>query len=171
LEFLLGVVICRVYLRTKSVPFFLPAACVFAGLAAYCCLVLYGYDNISQGEYIFNGQLSIHRFVLWGIPSGLLVAGCIFLEKRGTGTRVWDYKWMKYIGDASYSIYLVHPIVFFLINYHVSQGLLLSPDISIFLQLLAGIGVGLLFYRWVETPLLKMLHRGLPSDKIKMDAS
>ena len=118
----------------------------------------FGY--VSELQFILDGSLSLQRFLLWGVPSSLLVMGCVFLEKKQVFTRVWNNKWIRLTGDASYSIYLVHIIVFSMlsqvykrIKWHA------LPDVSIFLQLALAIAAGIAFYRWVEKPLLQRLRR------------
>ena len=58
---------------------------------------------------IFMGGLAFgyHRLVLmWGVPSTLLIAGCVFMERGGTLPH-FAQKW-AYLGDSSYSLYLIH---------------------------------------------------------------
>ena len=49
------------------------------------------------------------RFLLFGIPSALLVYGLTVREQRGG----WVLpKWLRSVGDASFSLYLTHSLVF-----------------------------------------------------------
>ncbi|MET0749382.1 MAG: acyltransferase [Rhizobium sp.] len=55
-------------------------------------------------------DLTPYRVVVWGLPAGLLLAGCIGLEDAG----FWPQRLLKpleRLGDASYSLYLTHGIV------------------------------------------------------------
>jgi peptidoglycan/LPS O-acetylase OafA/YrhL len=48
------------------------------------------------------------RFILWGGPSLLVVCGAVSIELH------WglpSIKWLKKLGDGSYSIFLFHPFV------------------------------------------------------------
>jgi peptidoglycan/LPS O-acetylase OafA/YrhL len=49
-----------------------------------------------------------HRSVVWGIPAALIVAGAVLGASSGPWTGV---RWMGVIGDASYALYLIHPLV------------------------------------------------------------
>ena len=160
LEFLLGVLICRVYTGTQSIPVMAAMAFLLVGAGTYAYEIFNGFGYVSELQFILDGSLSLQRFLLWGLPSSLLVMGCVFLEKKQVFTRLWNNKWIRLTGDASYSIYLVHIIVFSMlsqvykrIKWHA------LPDLSIFLQLALAIAAGIAFYRWVEKPLLKRLQR------------
>lgn len=91
--------------------------------------------------------LELHRAVAFGVPSLLLVHAALSQERRLGGA------WLPVglaIGDASYSIYLVH----------LSVGQLLLPfDIGWVSAALLSVGGGLIFYRWVERPLLRIGKR------------
>lgn len=81
-----------------------------------------------------------HRVIAYGIPAAFLVYGV-------TGKEGWFKGWSVpvLIGDASYSIYLVHWIVLPLI--YVPQWWSFSA--------LASVCMGVVFWRYVETPILK----------------
>jgi len=163
LEFLLGVIICQVYTSTKVIPAVAAMALVLAGTGIYVYEIFHGYGNVSELQFTMDGSLSLLRFLLWGLPSGLLVMGCVFLEKKQLFARVWNNKWIQLTGDASYSIYLVHIIVFSMLSQvHRRIKLNALPDLSIFLQLALAIAAGIAFYRLVEKPLLQRLQRKRP---------
>ena len=95
-----------------------------------------------------------------GDPPGLLVAGCIFLEKNRSLSRIWNNSVTALLGDASYSIYLVNYTIYALCNTIYNRvGFFLNPDLAILLQFLVAIMGGIIFYRLVEKPLLQLLHR------------
>lgn len=67
------------------------------------------------------------------------------------------------LGDASYSIYLFHLIVFGLIGaLYLRVGFFLHPDLAIPIHAAIAVAGSLLFYRWVERPLLRWLKPGRP---------
>lgn len=160
LEFLLGAVLCALYFRVKHMPLIVSVLLLVTGIAGYLAPVFYSIPPVSNISSIIKGTLSMDRVLYWGIPSGCILAGCIFLEKAGRLTKLWNNRLMVLTGNASFSIYLVHAIVFalFAILYHYTR-LLLPPDISIFLQLLVAVGAGIAFYRWIESPLVTWLKR------------
>jgi exopolysaccharide production protein ExoZ len=95
--------------------------------------------------------------VLWGIPAFLIVASFLSLKTNGTSLR----RHMVLLGDASYAIYLTHPLV--LISYAwLLKGSLTNfpqwPVVPFFVALCAGFGV--LIHVFVERKLIKGV-RGL----------
>jgi len=164
LEFLLGVLICQLYRQVKKVPVYLSAALLLAGIAWYVYLVFDTNPLIAAIGPVLTGSLSMDRFLHWGIPSSLIFAGCIFLERSGKLSWLWSNRLSRLVGDASYSIYLVHFSAFSLLNILYSKtGFFLPPDLAIFFHLFVALGVSIAFYWWVEKPLLKWLQK--PSGK------
>ncbi len=88
----------------------------------------------------------------WGIPSTLLVAGCLTVEQRGGWPGIAP---LRRMGDASYSIYLWHPAAI-AVTAHVLgyRGGGFVP-----LAILAAILAGLASHACLETPLLAALRR------------
>jgi exopolysaccharide production protein ExoZ len=99
------------------------------------------------------GQTVILRVVLWGIPAALIVLGLALAEnaKPVAQRRSW-----KFLGDASYSIYIVHGVMlaalFSIVNH------LHAPDI-VMIPLGAPIALigGLIVYRYIESPMTNYL--------------
>jgi peptidoglycan/LPS O-acetylase OafA/YrhL len=89
----------------------------------------------------------------------LLLAGLALLEKGGM-LRI--PRWLAFVGDASYSIYLTHINVEGLLlkialKLHLDR--LLGPELRFAVLLAATAGLGCLAYVLVERPLLRILHR------------
>jgi len=169
LEFLLGVMICWIYLRVKSLPHIVAMLLLLLGIAGYVALILTGFGIISELEQVLSSNASMRRFLLWGLPSAALAAGCIFLE----GNKVFNYiinnRWMQLMGDASYSIYLVHLSVFSLLTIiYYRIGFFMPADLAVMLQVLIGATAGIGFYVLVERPLLKKTYRNYIPHFIKM---
>ena len=85
------------------------------------------------------------RPLIAGLPLAMVVAGSVGLEVRG---RLPESRALEFLGDASYSIYLLHYAVIILL-----LGLVPGP-----LLFIGGIGMGALAYWLVERPLLKLLR-------------
>lgn len=116
-----------------------------------------------------NAECSAMRVWLWGLPSAMLVCGVVFAEKNGYLNKLWKNSLFQIIGDSSYSIYLTHTIVFsMLVSIYNRTGIFLNSDISVIAQLAIGTIVGILFYRFVEAPLLKFLNEGMRNLKANM---
>jgi exopolysaccharide production protein ExoZ len=94
------------------------------------------------------------RIVAWGIPAGLIVAGALCFERTLKYIPV-----LKFMGDASYSLYLVHGLAV-----SAAARLLAAVDVNskpaLFVAaVLFGLGAGSVCYMVVERPLLHLLHR------------
>jgi exopolysaccharide production protein ExoZ len=89
----------------------------------------------------------------WGLPALAVVAGTIALEHR---LGKFAPKWMLELGDASYSIYLVHglvlPIIGILLAHAGGHWLHVVPVSILGMVLLSMVG-GELVYRGVERPI------------------
>ena len=60
--------------------------------------------------YIYKDNFTYLRFIFWGIPSFLIVLSFISLEDK-----IFKSNFFRYLGDASYSIYLTHlPFIYIL---------------------------------------------------------
>jgi exopolysaccharide production protein ExoZ len=47
--------------------------------------------------------------ITWGVPSALLIAGLVFNERKGI---IWPFvKRLAFLGDSSYSLYLIHILI------------------------------------------------------------
>lgn len=95
------------------------------------------------------------RIFAWGLPSLLIVAGAVSLDRAGL---VADWPILKFLGDASYSIYLVHGLAL-----SVAARLLAIAGIDWAPALLiagvaGGLGAGSACYLLVEKPLLRFFH-------------
>lgn len=102
-----------------------------------------------------------HKHFLIGLPCFLIILLMILIESYG-GISVRN-RVIKELGDASYSMYLVHPFVLLPLQrfvYPDSAGLSVSQKIGLFLcaALLVCV-VSVLVYRLVERPLTRFLTR------------
>lgn len=131
-------------------------------IAAFCiALTLLGYwavrgiGPIHDGNRVGEAGFSLVRFVMFGPPSWLIVWSALQLEPWCKGA-VIDV--LGYLGDASYSLYLAHPIAVLAVGVAwVLFGLplwALAPA-----AFAAGLGAGLLSYETIEKPLLGALAR------------
>jgi peptidoglycan/LPS O-acetylase OafA/YrhL len=157
LEFLLGIGIYSWYKRSKTIPTYVPIALLSIGIISFLCLIIYGFDYVWSYSMVLTNQLSLKRFLLFGIPSAALVAGCLFLEKGSKLQWFWNSKLTNTLGDASYSLYLVNPIVFALLSIlYKKSGFFLPPDLSIIIQLIVAVMISIIFFITIEKPFIKM---------------
>lgn len=161
LEFLLGVVICWLYLNVIKIPAWLSIACISIGIISFLLLIILGFGWLSELQAILTAQLSMKRFLLWGIPSAFFAFGCIFLEKNNKLNNIWNNKWMSLAGDASYSIYLVHLTVFTLFRILYKQwGFFMPSDLAIIVQVVIATIISIGFYKLIEKPLIESAQKG-----------
>jgi peptidoglycan/LPS O-acetylase OafA/YrhL len=96
------------------------------------------------------------RFAFWGLPSALIVAGFVFRNQRTT-SRV-----LVFLGDASYSTYLVHAFVLGaflrLVTPRIGVLHVLPADVEIVAVAVFTIMVTLPAYQWIEKPLTSFLR-------------
>jgi exopolysaccharide production protein ExoZ len=93
LEFAMGMLVALVLREGFRLPGILCAALVASGAAGFFFLPWY---------------MGIDHFVVWGVPSAVVVAGLTLggpTLKPGPLSRA-----IAFMGDASYSLYLVHPL-------------------------------------------------------------
>jgi|KBSSwiStaDraftv2_1062776.scaffolds.fasta_scaffold550461_1 exopolysaccharide production protein ExoZ len=98
LEFLMGVLIARLPRRPGL------GALIPVGLALLACTS----PGIGDVESSFLPQWALWRAILWGLPAAAIVWGALSLD-RWFRHRLFNVP--VAIGDASYSIYLFHPLV------------------------------------------------------------
>jgi peptidoglycan/LPS O-acetylase OafA/YrhL len=133
-------------LSWRGSPFAIPG---FAMLAA-CCVYA---DLVRSAAAIFP--------IVFGICSAITVFGLMLMEKRKP---IFTPKFFLFLGDASYSIYLVHFTVieiairpvFRLWRMHPVPTII--PFLALFVISLAG---GILAYLYIELPLMKIMSKRL----------
>lgn len=161
LEFILGVLIGWLFLSTRIFSPLLNSIVLSTGVLMLLSSVLLGYGDVGNIWAVWNKSSSIRRFLEWGFPSALLVAGVVMKEKRKP---MYVSGYCILIGDASYSIYLTHiPILSAVYIGWGWSGLinLVSPDILILVSVGIAIAGGCIFYRFAELPLLRLLNKQL----------
>lgn len=144
LEFIAGVWIGRAWTRGWAPPPRLGAAMLVAGLA--------GLSAVS----VIGMEVDRWRVLAWGAPAILIVSGGLGLERAG-----WVSCWRapKLLGDASYSLYLVHGLA---ISVAIRGAVLLgigSPSLVFAACVAVGLTAGLAAYVVVERPMTQLLHR------------
>lgn len=105
----------------------------------------------------------IPYMISFGIPSVLIVASCVFLERSGTWTAAFER--LQTLGDASYSLYLIHMLVVILLAPLASVTSVASFGIWVVIMSAASLICGLLLYYFIEQPLLRMMRRAQKSTR------
>jgi len=142
LEFLAGASLAEVWRRGVIAP--TPVSATMLALGAGALVV----------EYLLRAEVSpLARPLLWGLPALATVAGAVMLEARG---RLAEIPVLKILGDASYSIYLLHGLVVSLLFKLVGG---LSPIAFCLAVVVASCAAGYASYRCFEKPFSAWLRR------------
>lgn len=159
--------VCRFYTRPIMIEFMfgmLIAACYLSGKVpekpiCWGMIVLSVALFVVGAVYWPVARLATERFLVWGIPAALLVAGSIFLESHH-GVRRNEF--FRLLGDASYAAYLTHFFVIGAIGVAWSKLHLerLGSDVYMILTcfLLSWIS-GIVYHLLFEKPVVNWLRR------------
>lgn len=112
------------------------------------------------GSAVVLATLPFHgaawRVWVFGIPSALLVSGSIALDLD----KPYRERLFPVLGNASYSIYIVHVLV---ISFMCKVVVVLVPHMPLVIMIplltTVAVGTGYLCYRWVERSLLLVFKR------------
>lgn len=150
LEFLFGIAIGLFYLKHQV---FAAGKWIFwAGV-----VLLFASINIDGNSWVrweeqfrsvgMNMSSNDIRVLLWGIPSTMVVFGCLYIKQL-------DSKFLHFLGDASYSIFLVQvfslPLMMGLLN---SQLRGIQGDVASLIVLVVSVAAGVGVYYALEKPL------------------
>jgi exopolysaccharide production protein ExoZ len=124
-----------------------------AGLAAIVC----GCALLTAVAVLGGDPTGAARLYLWGAPALLIVWGALCLERAGRAGRL---PVLKLLGDASYSIYLVHGLALSLAFKLLSGIPQINPWIALACAMPFAVALGVVCYFVVERPLLKAFHPG-----------
>ena len=139
LEFLIGMLIAQLCLK----EIYLPKMLAVTGVITALPLLLFGHDQ----------SWVLAKLLMSGMPAALIVWSVASLqEMRGLVPA-----WMLFLGDASYSIYLIHPFVSPLPPVVMSRLHIHISWLSVVAGVTIGLGAGCLLHQFVELPLTKLL--------------
>lgn len=103
-------------------------------------------------------EVSSWRLLLWGAPAFAVVAGAVTAERAGLLVRC---RVLAHVGDASYSIYLVHGLMVSLACRCLALAGIGSGPAVLLAAVSCGLAGGLVCHAVVERPLGRLLHRAL----------
>lgn len=154
LEFVFGILI-GVYSQKSPQRTKRPLLIVL-GLLGFLLSIFLHHLGIANVNEILYGNLVWVRLVLWGIPSALFVQGFLDLEAMST---IKMPTFLVRLGDASYSLYLIHTsfitvlaILWRLLGIH-------APDLFVLVSVVCSALVGYLFYFQIEKRIMKLQYR------------
>lgn len=152
LEFAGGMILGKLHLRGVRLPPFAPA---FGIVAAALLFLAVRHAGIAQSSF---DDWGFGRVLLFGLPALVLAAGFILTPDLWLG-RAGEI--LRFGGDASYTLYLSHPLC---INAVVLVGRAVgcqSPWILLATACASAILFAMLFYRFVEAPVTRRLGQSL----------
>lgn len=121
---------------------------------------------VSWSKFIPHADNSPYGFIRlwsWGVPAAMLVAAA------SLGKTVIPKTFEKMallLGDASYSIYLVHPIVYVILQHSpIKFVALIGVWPTVALLFFTGATVSLAVYLWIERPMLGFIKQRLLATK------
>lgn len=104
--------------------------------------------------FAVNNTFKAEGFLAWGIPSALLIIGCLGFDS----SKFMKSKIVQFFGEASYSTYLFHALVIWAIDWYTpNEKSVLHFALGIVLSML----VGAIAFKALEQPLLKLMMRPL----------
>ena len=143
LEFLAGVWIGKAWVAGRMPSAGVSALLLLAGVGALAAVAAW--------------KLNVEpvRLLVWGLPGMAIVTGALGLEAAGHAP---FWRPVKFLGDASYSIYLIHALAISL-ALKLGQMLGLTNGPLLFTAAIAvGLTAGSLCYLGVERPLLRLFQ-------------
>jgi peptidoglycan/LPS O-acetylase OafA/YrhL len=108
--------------------------------------------NLFVGLQLFPAANPTASFPM-AIDSWALAAVVFFVPFALRNASIWNHSLLSFLGQISYSVYLVHPVVLFLLSSTAISGPLL-----IVVTFTVTIGVSTLTYRLVESPPIRFGH-------------
>ena len=136
LEFFLGVISGYLYIKFKKINQYTGLIILVLGILA---LLMSVNPNSNLNDY--------DRFLIWGLPASLIVIGAIYSKQVKN-------KFFLYLGDASYSIYLLQMLTipgFYKIITHLNINI--DNTFLSIICLFSSITFGCIFYSYVEKKL------------------
>lgn len=159
LEFSLGLLAYLLWSRgihTKARPLWL-AGSAFAALAL-AGEIFMGFHGIDNYILVLDGSHSLARVGMWGVPCFLVFMA--YLPSSQPSSTSSGGRLLRTLGNASFSIYLVHKSLFFLVD-KVIDRLPVDPpaDLVVVGCLVLAAAVGYAYWRLVEAPVTEYLRR------------
>lgn len=113
-------------------------------------LFIVGWINVVLGNI---DRHSLESMLMFGVSCGLIVFSCASLDLH---KKPKVPKFFLLLGDASYSIYLTHVLVFAMLNKIFVKLDFIHPLISLLAISIITVWIGVLFYKVAEKPVLNL---------------
>jgi exopolysaccharide production protein ExoZ len=157
LEFVFGMGIALLVRNGFTLPPSIRYALIALGAAAF----FHDFLGSAAQPRIWLTPNDFLRVAGWGIPAAMIVAGCVLKTSNRLGDNVFLHSG-KLFGDASYALYLCHPIVmsaFAMAWYAIGLNTRLPPYIGVGASVVLAIVASIFVYRCFEFPFTRFLQR------------
>lgn len=123
-------------------------------------MVLFG---LSEKSWLPQ-PLPVDRVLVYGVLAAVIVMALVQAERLGAFAR--KYRWTAALGDSSYALYLLHiPLISLCVKLfaaaHLRNVWLLTG--AFIVSALLCIAAAVLFHRWIEAPMLRLLAARKPA--------
>jgi len=161
LEFGLGVALAYGRRWLDGLPVMVGVVLLLAGVAAFALEAASNVgDVVGDPWLVLRGGNLWPRLALYGLPSGVIVAGALICEPRCRGRLA---ELFAKGGDASYAIYLTHLVAMAQVAaLWLAIGAPREPFLIVTVGSAGALAAGLLVYRLIEQPILRDLKRLRP---------
>jgi peptidoglycan/LPS O-acetylase OafA/YrhL len=107
------------------------------------------------------------RLFIWGFPTFLIIAALVLSRTPALTGPFWRF--CGFIGDTSYSIYLIHPLTITLPRLFLARTIALAdaPWLYVALMMVLAFVPGILAYVYLEKPMLDYFQRKIEGDRKK----
>ncbi|HEY4031012.1 MAG TPA: acyltransferase [Caulobacteraceae bacterium] len=160
LEFGLGILLALVWRRLAGLHPAFGLGMIGLGTAGFVAWAFAPALGFPGFEGIMRDDGVIWRVLYVGAPAAMVVAGAITIDRyvRGPIAHL-----LSKLGDASYSIYLMHGLVILVLYFlWPLSGLPMLPSAMIVSVVLLSLAAGYLTFRYVEKPLSIAVRSSLP---------
>ena len=91
------------------------------------------------------------RVAVWGIPSAMIIFGLVYAKQ-------YDNNFLRYLGDASYSIYLIHAFIISAFYKVITiSSISINYDLLAIIGLFMSVSCGALMYSYIEKPMTSLI--------------
>jgi exopolysaccharide production protein ExoZ len=112
---------------------------------------------LGAGAIATTGNIFVARGLWVGVPALLVVTGAVMIERL---SGLPNIPGLHFLGNASYSLYLSHPIVVSIVRQiwrRFSLDLFPGAELAyLCLCVASAVGVAALIYRYIEVPMLRL---------------
>ena len=106
--------------------------------------------------YNFEIDLSYLSDLIIPLSTGSIVLGMVMLERSG---RMVHWRWLRFTGEASYSIYLFQTLGFAIVATLLPE---LPALLQVFAYSAAALAIGVLAFMFIERPTTNLMKPGRP---------